>query len=88
MSEHDWHADPDIVVRTQMAISVYRNGDGDLVIRQEGQFHPSEDVWVVIAPHHVPSVISAMERQLALVSTGGAKTGRVAGEPVTLLAAE
>jgi hypothetical protein len=49
-----------------MAISVYLNQSGELVIRQEGQFHPSEDVWVVIAPHNVPAVIAAMEETIGL----------------------
>lgn len=62
MSDHDWTTDPNIVVRTQMAISVFLNQAGDLVIRQEGQFHPDEDAWVVIVPDNVPAVIEAMQQ--------------------------
>jgi hypothetical protein len=59
-----WCNDETVVVRTQMAIAIYLNPYGELVIRQEGQMHPDEDVWVVIAPDNVPAVIEAMQEAI------------------------
>lgn len=71
MSDHDWTTDPDIVVRTQMAISVFLNQAGDLVIRQEGQYHPCEDVWVIIAPENVPRVLAGIKGAMGVTVASG-----------------
>lgn len=65
----DWNEteNENVVVRTQMAIAVYLNPCGELVIRQEGQFHPDEDVFIVIAPGNVPAVIAAMTAAAGLM---------------------
>jgi hypothetical protein len=64
----DWLETENVTVRTQMAIAVYLNPHGELVIRQEGQFHPDEDVWVVIAPDNVPAVIEAMQQAMGMTA--------------------
>ena len=64
----DWTEPENTVVRTQMAIAVYLNPFGELVIRQEGQFHPDEDTWIVIAPDNVPAVIEAMQEVMGVNS--------------------
>lgn len=68
MSEFfEWHKDLKVAVRTQMAIAVYLNPYGELVLRQEGQFHPDEDVWIVIAPDNVVAVTDAMHAAMGAV---------------------
>ncbi len=66
--DHDWTTDPDIVVRTQMAISVYLNQFGELVIRRQGQPYQGEDGWVVIAPANVSRVIAAMQETIGVTA--------------------
>jgi hypothetical protein len=56
-----------IVIPEQWAIAVYKNSDGDVVIRQ-GQF-PEEDDWIVVAALHAPA--------LARVILGTARYGDV-----------
>src|SRR5271163_3040209 len=67
----DWSSDECVQVRTQMAISVYLNTHGELVIRQEGRYHPDEDVWIVISPENVPKVIVAMDGAIGLTAVAG-----------------
>ena len=64
----DWNEADNVTVSTQMAIAVYLNTFGELVIRQEGQFHPDEDAWIVIAPNNVPAVIQAMQQVMGMTT--------------------
>jgi hypothetical protein len=52
--DFDWNCDDVITVPGQAAIACYLNPKGAVVIRQEGQYGIDEDVWVVVAPAHVP----------------------------------
>jgi hypothetical protein len=61
--EFDWH-DPSVVVRTQLAIAVYQNNHGEVVIRQEGQFGPDEEVFIVVAPANARAVAEAILREI------------------------
>jgi hypothetical protein len=54
--DFDWNLDDIIVVPGQQAIACYLNPKGAVVIRQEGQYGIDEDVWVVVAPAHVPTL--------------------------------
>jgi hypothetical protein len=61
--EFDW-ADPKwIAVKRVNAIAVYKNEDGDIVIRQERAM-VQVDAVVTIPPQHAYSVIEAIQRQL------------------------
>lgn len=61
--------DPEnIVVRTQMAIAIYINPFGELVLRQEAPLYPDEDASVVIAPDNVPKVIEAMQQVMGIAA--------------------
>ncbi|AYD02219.1 hypothetical protein [Neorhizobium sp. NCHU2750] len=52
MSDFDWNEAAkagDIIVRSQDAIAVYENDDGDIVIRRQADpYIENEDVFVVI----------------------------------------
>jgi hypothetical protein len=56
-----------------MAVAVYLNQHNELVIRQEGAFHPDEDTWIVVAPGNVPAVIGAMQRTMGIAADMPAK---------------
>ena len=50
----------DIAVHGQQTISVYCNPKNNIVIRQESQYHPSEDHWIVINPRNAVDVARAI----------------------------
>ncbi len=59
--DFDWEAHT--VAPTQAAIAVYENQAGAVVIRQEGQYGPDEDVWIVIQRQNLAAVIAALEQK-------------------------
>lgn len=65
-TDFDWRTDADsIVVEHQPSIAVYRNGRNAVVIRQEGQYHPDEDHWVMLSsPDALRLLIAALQREL------------------------
>ena len=59
--DFDWIEMPDdVVVPEQAAIAVYINRDGEVVIRQAGQYHPDEDSCIVVAPAHARRLADAI----------------------------
>jgi hypothetical protein len=56
----DWAHDDSVVLRHQPGVAVYINQRDDLVIRQEGQYHPDEDVFIYISPNNIHDVIDKL----------------------------
>ena len=48
MSGFDWTRDDSIVVPEQQAIAVFTNVHGRIAILQKGDYHPDEDVVIVV----------------------------------------
>jgi hypothetical protein len=61
--DFDWSRDKkDVVVPSQPAIAVYFNPRGEVVIRQEGQYHPDEDHWIYIQIENLEPLIDQLQR--------------------------
>jgi hypothetical protein len=50
----------DVCVPGQQTVAVYCNPKNNVVIRQEAQFHPDEDHWIVVHPHNALSLARAI----------------------------
>lgn len=61
--EFDWSDPKRIVVKRVDAIAVYKNEDGDIVIRQERAM-VQVDAVVTIPAQHAYTIIEAIQRQL------------------------
>lgn len=72
----DWSDKKSVVVRRVDAIAVYKNAEGDIVIRQQRADVPVDAV-VTIPAQHAYSVIEGIQRQVKgpfvtpLAATGG-----------------
>jgi len=62
--EFDWYGDDTIVVQEQLAVAVYTNPRGNVVIRQKADWCDEDDIWIVISPDRAGAVARAI---LALV---------------------
>jgi hypothetical protein len=66
MSDPDfrWYRDPDVVVKEQAAIAVFRNAHGHVVIRKKGDLDPEtyefQDAWITVAPRHAVDLARAI----------------------------
>jgi hypothetical protein len=49
-------------VPTQLAIAVYLNVNGDVCIRQEGQYGADEDVYIVVTRQNLVPLIARLEQ--------------------------
>ena len=63
MNDFSWSDQRSIVVKRVDAIAVYKNGDGDLVIRQENPSGEGDKILVVPA-QYAYTVLEAMQQQL------------------------
>jgi len=63
MNDFSWSDPRSIVVKRVDAIAVYKNGDGDLVIRQENPTG-EEDRIVIVPAQYAYTVLEAMQQQL------------------------
>jgi NADH/NAD ratio-sensing transcriptional regulator Rex len=76
VQQFDWADKGSIVVRRVDAIAIYKNSDGDIVIRQQRVDVPVDAV-VTIPAQHAYSVIEGIQRQVKgpfiapLGATGG-----------------
>jgi flagellar hook assembly protein FlgD len=59
----DWDGG-DRVVDGQLAIAVYKNSYGEVVIRQEAGATDSEDHFVIISPTNLSVVISSLQKMM------------------------
>jgi hypothetical protein len=55
----DWHSDPDVVVKAQLAIAVYENQRGQVCIAQEGEYG-DDDVYITVAKDNALAVAQAI----------------------------
>jgi hypothetical protein len=63
VNDFSWSDPRSIVVKRVDAIAVYKNADGDLVIRQENPTG-EEDRVVVVPAQYAYTVLEAMQQQL------------------------
>jgi hypothetical protein len=66
--DFDWYDSNNnsVVIPEQMAVAVYTNAHGNVVIRQAGQYGPDEDVWIVVAPCHARALAEAILTEAGL----------------------
>jgi hypothetical protein len=63
MNDFSWSDPRSIVVKRVDAIAVYKNGEGDLVIRQENPSGEGDRI-VVVPAQYAYTVLEAMQQQL------------------------
>ena len=61
--DFDWENDNSIVLRSQPATAVYRNGSGGLVIRQERSWCEDSDPYVHISPENAVAFMEALAKR-------------------------
>jgi hypothetical protein len=62
--EFSWSDKESVVVPRQDAIAVYRNSDGNIVIRRQRDWDEEEDSFIIIDRRHGPLVIDAIAKIL------------------------
>ena len=73
-NDFSWSDHKSIVVKRVDAIAVYKNGEGDLVIRQENPLGESDRI-VVVPAQYAYTVVEAMQQQLKATTVfGGPRT--------------
>jgi hypothetical protein len=64
--EFSWQDDEAVIIKRTDAIAVYRNSNGNVVIRQEGTgLGDNPDDQIIVIPHErVQDVIAALSKEL------------------------
>ena len=62
----DWNTDDTVIVRSQAAIAIARDSNGNVMMRQEGQYCISEDQFIDIAREHALTVCKTILREAGL----------------------
>lgn len=57
--DFDWTDKESITIGEQLAVAVYENPRGDIVIRQQ-DWYGDEDDWVIVAKQNVPALCRAL----------------------------
>lgn len=70
-NEFDWFDDESIVLRPQLAVAIYNNERGGLVIRQERDWNEESDTFIVIAPENVAAFVDRITDAAGIPSFGG-----------------
>ena len=65
-SDFKW-TDKNTAVRAQLAIAVYTNAYGEVVIRQAD--YPGEDSFIAIARANIPAVVAALLKEVGIGAT-------------------
>lgn len=60
--DFDWSDGEAVVVPAQPAIAVYFNPRGEIVIRQESQYHPDEDHFVYVGRKNLRPLIERLQQ--------------------------
>jgi hypothetical protein len=60
--EFDWNTDDSIILREQRATAAYRNGLGELIIRQRGPW-PDEDTFLYISPENEVAFLEGLVKR-------------------------
>ena len=67
--DFDWHSDKEsVVLSEQLAIAVYPNQHGAIVIRQERAWDEDADIIIIIQPRNARAVADALVRAAAFVA--------------------
>jgi hypothetical protein len=69
--DFDWDDKETLVFRRQLAVAVYRNPEGALVIRQEPDWNEDCDTYIVISPENVSAFIERLTDVAGIPSIGG-----------------
>jgi hypothetical protein len=69
--DFDWHKDESVVLQHQLAVAVYRNSDGGVVIRQERNWNEECDTCIVISPENVGNFIDRLSEVMGIPCFGG-----------------
>jgi hypothetical protein len=67
----NWLSDDSVVLQPQLAIAVYRNGAGGLVIRQERDWNDEDDTFIVISPENIDSFVDKLTDLAGFPAFGG-----------------
>lgn len=63
-SDFNWNdAEEVIVFKTVQGVAVYRNEDGDVVIRQQAGPLEEEDTFIVVPSSHLEPLITALQTE-------------------------
>lgn len=65
--DFDWNDSDAVVIAHQGQVAVYLNPDGDVVVRQEGDWWRKDDAWIVVQPDKARRLCEAI---LALAEFG------------------
>jgi len=60
--EFDWNTDDSIILKEQRAAAAYRNGLGELIIRQRGPW-PDEDTFLYISPENEVAFLEGLAKR-------------------------
>lgn len=59
--DFNWNDSNDVIaVAFQERIAVYKNGEREIVIRQDGHGFCRDDAWIVVRPENVRQLVDAM----------------------------
>ena len=72
--QFDWLHDPAIVCREQLAVAVYPNTSGGVVIRAERSWDEDSDTYIIVQPECAQSVADAILRSLKMVGEDQAES--------------
>jgi hypothetical protein len=70
-ADFDWFSDDSIVLRPQLAVAIYQNERGGLVIRQERNWDEDNDTFIVISPENISAFIDKITDVAGIPSFGG-----------------
>lgn len=56
----EWHKDPNVIVKNQLAIAIYWNERGEIAIVQEATAYEDSDILITISPANVRAVIDKL----------------------------
>jgi len=93
MSEQDdddylyWDREP-VLIPVQMPVAVFSNKNGDVVIRQCGQWYHQNDPWIVLTPENARIVAGAISNLAAELMAPAAPLALPAPTPADRTAAE
>jgi hypothetical protein len=68
--DFDWFTDDSIILRKQLPIAVYFNKQNELVIRQQSDDWPDDDVFIVIAPQNIGDFVDKLTDIIGIPSVG------------------
>lgn len=71
-SSFDWNDRESVTVPEQLAVAIYRNPYGAVVIRQERAWDEDSDIYIIIQPENAEAVANAILREAGVMIDHGA----------------